>query len=291
MKKPPKKPELKVRADVTQQYFAAKRMERAGLLRPGTALMLYSGTTPRTTLPARSYFGRMPVQKKQTRGGGQGGAPALQSGGGGGLPPWLPTGATTFTDFKNGHYYANGAEVAAADVISNPAQISGGTGLTLVAGQAAQTFLGDALTGLSAISGTIVAEFLTPNPKEFLLVCNNNEDSNERWVIDAIEANIALAIRYDDANYDEADTGNSSNDGRNIVAINYSASGSIVISMNGGAFVDGGSTVTNAAATQIVFGQYHSGGTVNAGRDVTLVSLTRYPLRPNSDLPTLSALS
>jgi hypothetical protein len=74
MKKPPKA------SKAIATYFTAKRMEDAGLLRPGTALLLASSPTK----TVKRFPERMVNRMKTSRGGGQSGGPALQSGGGGG---------------------------------------------------------------------------------------------------------------------------------------------------------------------------------------------------------------
>jgi hypothetical protein len=63
---------------------------------------------------------------------------SVGEGGGGGVPEWLPDGALAFADFKNGNYYASGAEITLTDMWAENsdwntfdpvANVIGGTGL------------------------------------------------------------------------------------------------------------------------------------------------------------------
>lgn len=110
------------------------------------------------------------------------GAPVADAGGGEGAPEWLPDGAIGFADFANGYYYAGGAEVSAAEVLSSTSNIVPSTGLVMD-GETSTTLslLGPIATALIAGDFTVVVELdattaVSANP---ILVVNAADDGNE----------------------------------------------------------------------------------------------------------------
>jgi hypothetical protein len=207
---------------------------------------------------------------------------SLSGGGGGGDPEWLPAGALAYADFVNGHYYADGAEAARADVVVedlnwgtfDPAEIVPSTGFA-----PASTFSGPvlapALSSLITSGATIV----------FTVSAATDVNTAQVDFGDFTDYDPDFVIQYTDIGgfvvYDDTTTPSTPLPLVKI-AVTVGAN-AISASINGAAVRAVTPAVVLADLTQVGF-------YVGAGNDA-LQSITVYAPVANAALPALSAIA
>lgn len=167
---------------------------------------------------------------------------AAQEGGGG--EEWLPEGATLYADFMEAHYYAGGEEVTVDEFLddNDPSGITS-DGTQANAGVHAPKLSAAARGSIAANDCCIVIEFRTPatlNNSRTLLTINNFEpDGDDADDSDKIEVSVedttSLYASHFNGDYDNI--GGLSVDTTYRLALNFSGSGDIKASLNGGAIV------------------------------------------------------
>lgn len=214
----------------------------------------------------------------------------VDTGGGGGA--WLPSGATTFLDFMGGHYYAGGAEVAASDIIADPAIIQNGVGLVFGQGtDLAGSIIGAALTDINIASATLLFDFDYAGAGASITL-NNSNDSQEVFYFTLLGhsgggfGGVEFG-GYDADNSSFASTTDVLSPDHSKLALTFAGTG-VSASLNGQDVIvatpsPGPST---AVATRLVLGNFSPAQFSQAW---TLRSITAYPTKADNALPALSA--
>lgn len=214
-------------------------------------------------------------------------------GGGGGEPEWLPSGAIAFMDFESGHFFAGGAEVSSAAMLTSTAFIQNGVGLVFSGTGETIGVIGAAKDFLLAGSFTVVFDIdATTNQTALPLIVNALDDSEELFYCNYTTTGgkrVVQVLDYAGATSRTLDTVFGQGTDPGSLKIAATRSDTVLSFSQNGAAVLTDTTVYGAtpSAAQALIGGFTLG---DAADDLILRSITIYNPKPDADLPALSSL-
>lgn len=216
----------------------------------------------------------------------------------GGLPAWLPLAPDgsqplLYADFKNGNYWASGAEVAAGDTVYENldwapfdlSQIVAGTGLTSASGSTGPTIretpLGSTFVdGMTVVTSYRCSDAVSSNAGVYIQDFPNYDNSADV----SISSNSAENALLEATGFAGATLAGAIIDGTNVLASNFTPDRAAA-SLNGDV-VSAADITTTTPYNSLAIQPF----SLSAAPNSAVLSIAVYVLQLETDLPAMSAV-